>query len=144
MIWSSDNREERWASPAASTNGSLVRKRRKRSEAHRIADSESSELCHPGGLKLCIVKNTYMYTSLAKIRDHLLDTVNVYAVSSQSSVYVLYCSYSLMLINPIILTLYPLSRFMTDCCQLLAGIEACHAKWKEQTLLHLHTSRYIP
>jgi hypothetical protein len=89
MISSSDDSEERWASPAASTNGSLVRKRRKRSEVHRTADSESSELCHPGGLKLQIVENTYMYTSLSEMRDHLLETVNVYAVSSQSYVYVL-------------------------------------------------------
>lgn len=116
MIWSSDNSEERWASPAASTNGSLVRKRRKRGEVHRTADSESSELCHPGGLKLQIVENTYMYTSLSEMRDHLLETVNVYAVSSQSSVYLLFCSYSTTHSHPIILTVYPLSRFIPDCC----------------------------
>ena len=121
MIWSSDNSEERWASPAASTNGSLVRQKRKRGGVHRTADSESSELCHPGGLKLQIVKNTYMYTSLAEMRDHLLDTVNVYAVSSQSSASVLHCSYSSKYRHPIMLTVYPIiltlhSRLLLAAC----------------------------
>jgi hypothetical protein len=116
MIWSSDNSEERWASPAASTNGSLVKKRRKRSEVRRTADSESTELCHPGGLELQIVQNTYMYTSLAEMRDHLLDTVNVYAVSNQSSAYVLYFSYFSTHGHSITLIVYPSSYIVSDCC----------------------------
>ena len=91
MISSSYNSEVRLASPAASTNGSIARKKRKQSAVRHSADSGFSGLCHPVGdrslgLTLQIVKNKYVYTSLMDTKNHLYETVNVYAVSSLSNI----------------------------------------------------------
>ena len=99
MFGTGNNDEVRRASPAASTNGSLSIKRRKQCDILRNADSEFSELCQPvgdnfHGLKLQIVNSTYVYTSLVDTKNHLYGTVNVYAVSNQSSSYALHDFYS--------------------------------------------------
>lgn len=124
MFRTGNNNEVRRASPAASTNGSLSIKRRKQCDVLRNADSEFSELCKPIGdnfqvSKLQIVNSTYVYTSLVDTKNHLYGTVNVYAVSSQSSPHALKTPLLQSNPTPIQLTLHLVKRFMSDCCELL-------------------------